>query len=474
MLTTQDIKEEQNVQRGLSSNLLNPQQWPTWRKVAIISMVSAIGFSMPFSSSVSSPATLLIMSDFRSHDKVAGDLITSIYVLGTAIGPMILAPASEIWGRNPIFHICTVTFLFFTLACALSQSMAVLIAFRFLAGCAGAAPLAVGGGTIADLVAVEQRGKYIALFSVGAQLGPIMGPVAGGLLTQHLDWRWSFWMVLIIASVITLVSFFVMRETHMPTIKRKQFRHTHASTDMAFGESSPQRTKSQNAKNIFHAIATPMRMLFTSPITLSLAIFQALVYGYMFLLFVTYPIVFTTYYHFAPGSVGLVYISLGIGTASAMAFSSWASDKIVILRAQRANRDPVPEDRLWLMLYGSPLAPAGLILYGWSAQYHLHWVVPLLGSAITGAGILFASLPGNMYMIDTFSSHAASALAAATFLRSIAGGVVPLVGSPMFTALGVGWGSSILAFVALAMCLIPAFLIYFGQRLRRRSADREI
>lgn len=76
--------------------------------------------------------------------------------------------------------------------------MGMLLAFRFLAGCAGAAPLAVGGGTIADMISPEERGKYMALFSVGALIGPVLGPVAGGFLTEAAGWRWTFWLLVII------------------------------------------------------------------------------------------------------------------------------------------------------------------------------------------------------------------------------------------------------------------------------------
>lgn len=52
-----------------------------------------------------------------------------------------------------------------------------LIALRFLQGCAGSAPLAIGGGTITDLIPQERRGKYMGIYSLGPTLGPIIGPV---------------------------------------------------------------------------------------------------------------------------------------------------------------------------------------------------------------------------------------------------------------------------------------------------------
>lgn len=71
-------------------------------------------------------------------------------------------------------------------------------------------------------------------------------------------------------------------------------------------------------------------------------------------------------------------------------------------------------------------------------------------------------------MIDCFTVYAASALAATTFLRSILGGVIPLAGGPMYSRLGLGWGNSLLGFIALGFCVVPPVMIVFGEKLRKR------
>jgi hypothetical protein len=71
-------------------------------------------------------------------------------------------------------------------------------------------------------------------------------------------------------------------------------------------------------------------------------------------------------------------------------------------------------------------------------------------------------------MIDCFTVYAASALAATTFLRSILGGLIPLAGGPMYSRLGLGWGNSLLGFIALAFCVMPIVFMVFGEKLRKR------
>lgn len=70
-----------------------------------------------------------------------------------------------------------------------------LSVFRFLSGCFGAAPMTIGGGTIADMILLEKRGASLSVFALGPLLGPAIGPVAGGYLTSAKGWRWVFWLL---------------------------------------------------------------------------------------------------------------------------------------------------------------------------------------------------------------------------------------------------------------------------------------
>jgi predicted MFS family arabinose efflux permease len=81
----------------------------------------------------------------------------------------------ELYGRRRLYQICNLLFLAFNIACGEAPNLGCLLAFRFLAGCAGVAPLTIGAGSIADLMVPEQRGSAMALFSLGPLLGPIIG-----------------------------------------------------------------------------------------------------------------------------------------------------------------------------------------------------------------------------------------------------------------------------------------------------------
>lgn len=113
---------------------------------------------------------------------MVASLTVSVYVLGYCVGPFLIAPLSEIYGRLMVYHVCNLVYEAFIIGCALSTNASMFLAFRFLCGCAGAAPMAVGGGTIADLFVSAERGKAMALFS----MGPLLGPVRTSPFPQRL------------------------------------------------------------------------------------------------------------------------------------------------------------------------------------------------------------------------------------------------------------------------------------------------
>ncbi len=99
-----------------------------------------------------------------------------------------------------------------------------------------------------------------------------------------------------------------------------------------------------------------------------------------------------------------------------------------------------PEYRLQLMVPAYGLIPAGLFIYGWTAKYHVHWIVPILATVLIGIGNMAVFMCISLYLIDAFVIYAASALAANTVIRSIMGAVLPLAGQKMYNTLGLGWG----------------------------------
>jgi MFS family permease len=128
-----------------------------------------------------------------------------------------------------------------------------------------------------------------------------------------------------------------------------------------------------------------------------------------------------------------------------------------------------PERRLLHMVLGLATFPVGMFLYAWTIQPAIHWIVPLIGTAIVGFSMLLTILPTENYLVDSFDEHGASAVAAGVILRAIFGALLPLVGPPLYQNLGAGWGNSVLGFIGAAF-LPPVVLLWRrGGRMRKKE-----
>ena len=113
------------------------------------------------------PSVPQVLTEFDVHSDTLATWVVSVYILGFAAGPLIVAPLSEIYGRVVVYNVCNLIFLLFTIACALARSMNQLIVFRFFAGAFGVSPITNGGGSIADMMKPERRGGAMAIWAMG-------------------------------------------------------------------------------------------------------------------------------------------------------------------------------------------------------------------------------------------------------------------------------------------------------------------
>lgn len=134
------------------------------------------------------------------------------------------------------------------------------------------------------------------------------------------------------------------------------------------------------------------------------------------------------------------------------------------------NHDGKPEFRVPMMIPGGLLVPTGLFIYGWTAQYHTHWIVPNIGAAIFAFGLIISFQCAQTYVIDAYSRYAASATGASAFVRTMMGFGFPLFADSLYERLGLGWGNSVLGFVSLFFGLVAPLLLWlFGEWLRSKS-----
>ncbi|CAF9903865.1 MAG: hypothetical protein ALECFALPRED_003017 [Alectoria fallacina] len=436
--TTRSIKDPNLVSWDSPDDPENPKNWTFGRKWAATIVVSSFTLISPVSSSMVAPALTSISKEFGITNEVESQLVLSVFVLAYAIGPLFLGPLSEIYGRVPVLQLSNLVYLVFNIACGASRNKGEMIAFRFLSGLGGSAPLA--------------------------------GPIAGGFITQNTTWRWAFWATSIADGAIQVMGLLFLKETYPPKLlhaKAEKLRKDTGNAALHTEFEHPERTLANTMKR---SLIRPFKLLGTQPIVQALAMYMAYLYGLMYLVLSTFPALWEKQYHESIGIGGLNYISLGVGFFLGTQICAPVNDRIYRRLKKRNDNVGRPEFRIPLMIPGSLLVPIGLFIYGWSSQYHTHWIGPNIGAALFAAGVIIGFQCIQTYLVDSYTRFAASAIAAATVLRSLAGFGFPLFAPSMYDALHYGWGNSLLGFIAIGLGVPAPFLLwFFGRKLRERS-----
>jgi len=395
-----------------------------------------------------------------------------LFVAGYCVGPLLWGPLSEQFGRRPIFLSSFLVYTLFQIGCALSQNTTSILVCRFLAGTFAAAPLTNSGGMIADIWEPKTRGTATAVFTLAPFAGPALGPIVAGFMSvAGLSWRWIFWVMSIFAGVCFLQILFTVPETYTPILlveKAKQLRKE--TGDPGYYAPLEKLPKKSIGKRVELILAKPFVILFNEPMLIAMVIYMSFVYGCLYISFEAYPIVFTEGHHFNAGITGLMFLPLLVGVFFAVAvylvvFKPRYDRAIIEYAPQRVP----PEKRLEVAVVAGPSFAISFFWLAWTSDPSISFWAPMMSGFLLGWSTLWIMLALINYIIDSYLFVAASALAAVTVCRSLAGAAFPLFANQMYNALGTEWASSLLGFVALALMPIPFFLMKYGPRLRLNS-----
>ncbi|KAI8288131.1 MFS transporter [Colletotrichum sp. SAR11_57] len=431
----------------------NPLNWSPRLRYGHVVIASLLSLVVNLAATMIAPGMEYVVRDIHITSQTIGTLSVTIYLLGFALGPLIISSASEMHGRLIVYHICNVLFIAFIVGTALSKTVPQLLIFRVLSGIAGSAPMTIGGGTIADVIPSEHRGPAGALFA----LGPLMGPEAFFQLARVGAGRFGSWP----SCVISLVALAFLRETH-PNIllSRKADRLRRETGNQELRSKLDRRLTSSQI--LIGAFVRTGKLLIFSPIVLIMSLYVGLVFGLLYLLFTTITPIFQGVYGFKAELVGLAYLGIGIGELTSLIVFGTLSDRVSAWRTKSEGRS-VPEHRLILMIWFAPVMTIGFFIYGWTAHYQVHWIAPIIGTFFIGFGAFFVILPAQIYLVDVFGSEAAaSALGANILLRCLFGVFLPLAGTKMYETLNYGWGNTLLGFLSLAFVPAPMFFYKYG------------
>ncbi|KAK0614965.1 MFS multidrug transporter [Bombardia bombarda] len=456
----------------------NPKNWTVCRKWTISLIVSGFAFLGPVSSSIAAPALDTIGQELRIAPGINLQLVLSIYLLTSALGPFVLAPCSEIWGRVPVLRIGNIMFIVFTTLCGFATSGPQITAFRFLAGVGGSASLGMGSGVLTDCWRSEERGRGIAIYQLAPVLGPAIGPIGvklpGAYLCQYGSWRWAFWGVAIFCLCLQLLAQFALKETYPPRLLKLKARKLREVTGNVSLQTQWEHGNRALPKLLRTSLSRPWIFLGTQPIIQLFALYQAFNFGMLYLFISSFPQLWEGRYGMPKGLASLNYISIAAGSLLGVNICGPLTDAIYRrLKKQHGiseDEPGLPEFRIPLMIPASVVIPMGIFLFGWSAEARLHPIVPNIGIFLYSSSSIICYQCIAAYIADTYTLYSASASAACSFLRSMAAFIFPLFVPYMFGSLGYGVSGSLLGGLGIVIGIPTPILFWiYGKRLRERS-----
>ncbi|KAK1691558.1 major facilitator superfamily transporter [Colletotrichum godetiae] len=447
----------------------NPQTFPKWKKWTYTIEQALATLAVAFVSTAYSGGIAEVIRDFKVSTEI-GILGVSLFVVGFAVGPLMWAPLSELYGRQYLFIATYIALTAFNAGAAGAQNIETLIILRFFAGTFGASPMTNAGGVIADMFNANERGLATAIFAAAPFLGPSIGPIVGGFLGVAEGWRWIEGLMAIFTGILLIVVGLTVPETYAPVLLRRRAEKLAKITGKnyisKYEAHAPRKTVAQQFKV---ALSRPWILLFKEPIVLLTSIYMAIVYGTLYMLFAAFPIVFQRGRGWSPGVGGLAFLGVAVGMIFAVIYTGFDSRRYLKVSAAHGGFAP-PEARLPPSMVGACLLPIGLFWFAWTNGPEIHWVVSIIASGFFAAGLVLVFLSLLNYLIDSYVIFAASVLAANSVMRSLFGAAFPLFTTQMYENLGIHWASSIPAFLALA-CLPFPFLFYkYGPVIRAKCA----
>jgi DHA1 family multidrug resistance protein-like MFS transporter len=454
----------------------NPQNWPKWKKNLVVVQVMLLTCTTYAGSSIYTPGQEQIQEDFKAGHVVA-TLNLSLYVLGYGIGPMWFSPLSEVAtiGRSHIYMATLFLFVIMQIPAALANNIGGLIVVRFIAGVLSSPAISTGGATLGDFVAPQILPVYIGLWAVGAVAAPVIAPLLGAAMVDAKSWRFIFWLLMCITAAAFLLLSFFFPETLGSNVLHRRANRLRKET----GEARYYTMAEKDAKNVTvkaflkETFYRPFALIVNEPGVLAFDVYIALAYGAFYLFFEAFPIVFGGIYHFTLIELGLSYFGFCVGCIIAYGVLLVFLNVIVVPRVKAGTFRP--EHFLILAMWICFLLPASLFLFGWGAG--THWIVPIISEVLFVIAVFNIFQCGFGYLAMNYPRYLASVFAGNAFVRSTFACVFPLFGQAMYDNLAihgnpgfpVAWGSTLLAFITLAMAAIPFVLYRYGAILRGRS-----
>ncbi|KAK4542672.1 hypothetical protein LTR36_006244 [Oleoguttula mirabilis] len=456
----------------------NPYNWSIQRKWIVTGAALVGTFLVPLNGTSITIAAQAINQEFNVHDHPNFSNsywpITS-WSLGGALFIIVFLPLMEDIGVRIGYLIFYSFFLLMIIPQALAHNFATLVVTRFLSGGCVALLANTISSIIPDIWGDDKSRSlpvslYIVLYMTGSTLGPVM---FGGVMQHIGNWRWIFYIQLIIYAAFLPFFYLLISETRGGVILKRRAKQIRKSTrgkvyTQAELDAAPLHLR------LLKSMTRPAYLLGTEPVLFASTCWSAFSFGTVFLFTQSVEQVFTGLYGWEEYSTGYVQGAVVIGEVLGFLATLYGSQ--LYLKSAARNTEspgqPIPEARLYVSVFASFLGiVGGMFVYAWTSYPWLPWIAPAVGLAMVGFGIQVVVSAVADYITDAYaeSGYAGSAVSAVAAGENAVAAFLPLAAESMYTTLGYHWASSLLGFLALLLSFAPVVFIWKGRQLRARS-----
>ncbi|KAI1388557.1 putative MFS transporter [Hypoxylon trugodes] len=381
----------------------DPLQWSEFKKTMILIICSFYSFLANSSVIGPSPYIDIWAEEFGISPATASELV-SYPNLAFGFGSLILVPLYLKYGRRPVMLFSLVTFAVGLIAASRCTTFSGLMAARCIHCFGSSICEAIPVQLVNDIFFLHERGKRIGYYTVCLCLGTFAALPAGYMLAGGYSWRLFFYVVFAFAMALLILAFFFVEET---SYDRKAF--TVPSTP-------PNEPEKADAREIEKG-SSPTNLVIPSRKTLTQTLslrgrtdhnigLSALAFSYTFPILITSPP-----YNWTATNSGLFSVAAVIGYGLAIPFTS-SSDRLAAYLTKRNNGIREAEMRLGVMLPAMLIGPAGIVLYGMTAERGLHWIGFFVGGAMNFWAAYFYFSFTLAYAVDSYHANTSEMLIA--------------------------------------------------------------
>lgn len=472
------------------------------QKQAIVLCAALTAFLSPLSSQIYLPALPSIAEDLHVSNSQINITITT-YMIVQAIFPIFVGSLADSGGRRPAYIACLVVYISANIGLGLAPNYGVVLGLRCLQAAGSSPTVALCSAVIADIATSAERGTYVGITGVPAVLGPALGPIIGGLLSQGLGWRSIFWFLAILsgATLVSLALFFpetcrlIVHDgsvtpprryrTGWQLVKRKKLQSEALNrTESASGRTSLE----QGFKFKMPSLLDSLRIIFEQE-TGVLLVCAGIIYSGYSALSTSMSTQLADRYNLDETQVALMYLPLAAGSILATAVAGFTMNRnykryctkmsVPFDRSRQMDLTNFPIERARLEI-GIPLlglGSAGLVAWGWAIHSEAHLAVIGVISAIIGVGMMGFNNTVFALLVDIHPGRPGAATAASNVARMLLGAGANAAIAPMSDAVGVGWAFTVMGapYVVFGPVLVLLMVrgIEWRAKLRRKQEDKQ-